>query len=159
MPEVTKETINQRIADAEAKAVSARNFYESRMALNEYADQDRDAIEHGSCPRTNSYSHVANYKRVIDAEASLRHAKDVAKMTKLRAAYIQLSVYDCYAIKDALKAKGYKWSSYDKAWTKDASLDSANSDISDLVALGITPKFDVDGSSESVLRNLANYLA
>ena len=161
MPEITKDTIANGVAAAEAEVQKARANYESWMARYEYAAEDRASIEAGTACRCSSYTHVANFKRVRDAESHLRHVKDVAKLTALRSAFIRLSVLDCYAIKESLKCNGYKWSSFDKSWSKDVKLEDVKAEVALIVSLGAPApaKLDVYGSLESVMRDFTNYLS
>lgn len=83
-----------------------------------------------------------------DVINSSSHAQNRDKLARMMKDYephpvpykkdrLQLSVYDSYAVKDELKARGFTWNPLDQAWTREVKAEEEDAERSFLGSIGV----------------------
>lgn len=86
---------------------------------------------------------------VNDVRFSESRARNRDKLARMMSDYVphpvaykqdkaQIYAYNCFAIKDTLKSRGYAWNGLDKAWTIEIPSDTTEEEKAFLAALGVS---------------------
>lgn len=152
--EITQDDINRDARAAQDKAVAERDEYERQCATAGISPENKAAGESGRLCSGSGWDRVKTlWVRVQRAESSARRSADSAKHRKPRKATVKIAVVDGYALKDALKSRGYRfdrdgyWVDFlgmktQAAWVREVAPGSAEAEIAALRGLGATVEAD-----------------
>ena len=129
-------------------------------------DEIRRMQTHGTCGTLGMHSLLSAYKYWQDAERQARQLRELAAVTKPASARVRIAVTDAFAVKDALKAAGYRfdreghWVDFlglrvQSAWVKTLAADDGQelaTALRHLSELGIALRPDV--AINAMVRNL-----
>lgn len=103
-------------ADAQAaEAAKRRAAYDSAEAAYRRDrphitdDEIRRMQTHGTCGALGMHSLLSAYRYWQEADRQARHLRELAAVTKPAPARVRIAVTDAFAVKDALKAAGYRF--------------------------------------------------